>query len=680
VATFSLTINGVERPVRVETFDIAATLNGPDTLAGEFISDDGLWAPAKRDEIVFTLDSVRKFAGFITSVRLRGVDGPGGDGGDGTIAAIVAEDYSGQTRRRFITVTIAAGQTIKQAVQAILGATTLTGVTLAVGQANGPTLTEDFNFVNTRVSDALDAVVSVANDLDAVGWYWRINYDGDLQAFEPGVVAAPWNLTEGDGSECGDVETQDDESEDYANKVIVDGGRINATGHTESFVADGVTTVFHLEYTPVSWWVVTVDTIYYETIGTSPAIWALDPIAKTIERVTSTGYLANPLPNGTPFFITFDGFLDVVGTAVTGTAAASPPTDVIEARVSVDGLTTLAQADARAAAILAVKSASTKTATYPTDRGGLSPGQTQTLTVPKRSLTGDWLITSVRTIYHGAAGTDGLRYMVGLSEGGVLKGDFRTTYRQWIEAGNGASAGSAVTVVSGVSTAPAPAAGSLIGVQKITATGAYTYTPSPGTGSVIVEIIGGGGGGAGVASAGVNQVNLGGGGGSGAYGLLRLTSGFTGATGSVGAKGTGGAAGNNDGTNGGNTTFITTGSVTYMAGGGAKGVCRTSFAPPITAGGGAGGTTTGSFDVSVNGSGGFYGVAPNQFVGFGGGGAGSRFGPYSDGAPVGNATSTAGPAASGHGSGGSGATSSNAGGAKAGGDGSDGLVIIWEYR
>jgi len=114
-------------------------------------------------------------------------------------------------------------------------------------------------------------------------------------------------------------------------------------------------------------------------------------------------------------------------------------------------------------------------------------------------------------------------------------------------------------------------AGRLLGVRRITATGAYTYTPTAGTNAIIIELQGAGGGGSGVASAAASQVNIGGGGGGGAWLRKRLTSNFSGATGSVGAKGTGGAAGNNNGNAGGNTTFIdTAGSpTTYTANGGA---------------------------------------------------------------------------------------------------------------
>lgn len=433
MATYSLTVAGVEREILVDGYDIHASLDGPDTLAGSFLSDDASFRPAIGDEIIFTVDAVRRFAGSILSTRERGADGSGGDGGNAIVTEITAEDYSGQTRRRYVTLTIAAGQTIKQALTAILAATTLENVTLDAGQADGPTLTQDLVFEDERVSEALDAVVAWANQLDAIGWYWRINYDGELQAFEPDSVSAPFDLIEGDGTECGDVEVEDSRSENFANKVIVDGGSLIAENHTESFVGDGVTETFTLDYTPLQWWVVTryaaaAPTVpLYEPIGTSPAIWSIDPAAKTITRVAGAPGVGDALD------FRFKGRLDILGSAVTGTAAASPPTDVWEKRVQVSGLTSIAEANAYAAALVESLSTSNRLAHYPTYRSGLAPGQTQTITAVKRNLSGSWLIRDVRTIYDGAAGTDGLRYQVTASAGKVVKDTFRQTYREWIE-------------------------------------------------------------------------------------------------------------------------------------------------------------------------------------------------------------------------------------------------------
>lgn len=245
----------------------------------------------------------------------------------------------------------------------------------------------------------------------------------------------------------------------------------------------------------------------------------------------------------------------------------------------------------------------------------------------------------------------------------------------------------AITVAAGSNTSViGTIPGRLIGVQTITATGAGTYTPTAGTTSIIIEMVGGGGGGSGVAQAAAAQINLGGGGGGGAYLRKRLTANFSGAAYVVGAKGTGGTAGNNSGTDGTATTFTdTAGSPTvYTAGGGKNGDPRTSFAPPISlspvvGGSGEGGTATNG-DLNVGGGLAQIGFATSTVIGWSSAGGDSIFGRGGPGVTNGAGAGTDGSAATGKGGGGSGAYSSNnAGGAKAGGDGTDGILIIWEF-
>ncbi len=226
------------------------------------------------------------------------------------------------------------------------------------------------------------------------------------------------------------------------------------------------------------------------------------------------------------------------------------------------------------------------------------------------------------------------------------------------------------------------APGSLIGIRRITATGAYTYTPSAGTGFIIAELQGAGGGGSGVAQPGVGNVNLGGGGQGGGWLRVLLTANFSGATGSVGAKGTGGTAGNNAGTSGGSTTFVTTAGspVTYTAAGGNNPANLGSFAPPFQYLVPTGNLTSGGDDnLDGNTASIAFTLTTNNGIACAGGSS-----VYSRGSfPValsGTNQSTAGNAALGKGGGGGGAIATGTGTAKAGGDGSDGMVLIWEYR
>ena len=235
-------------------------------------------------------------------------------------------------------------------------------------------------------------------------------------------------------------------------------------------------------------------------------------------------------------------------------------------------------------------------------------------------------------------------------------------------------------LVIGTNVAPS---GVLVGRQVITATGAGTYTPTSGTKSVVIEMVGGGGGGAGIATGGGStQAGVGGGGGAGAYVSKRLTANFSGASYSVGAKGAGGAAGANNGVAGGDTTFTdTAGSpTTYTAGGGSGGARSGPGTAPAVMGPASGGTATNG-DYNSAGQRGTWGHGlAGNFYAFGGNGGNSPFGAGgAGGGTAGANASQAGAAASGHGAGGGGACCNGTGTQQAGGDGSDGMIVIWEY-
>jgi hypothetical protein len=198
-----------------------------------------------------------------------------------------------------------------------------------------------------------------------------------------------------------------------------------------------------------------------------------------------------------------------------------------------------------------------------------------------------------------------------------------------------------------------------------------------------VECQGAGGGASGIASPGASKFSVGRAGGGGAWLRVKLTANFSGASYSVGAKGAGGAAGDNSGVNGGNTTFTTTGGspVTYTAGGGTGGNNGGSSiaAVPNLSNGVAGGTATGGDD-NLDGFGSQIGVVQTVSILQSGGGGPSRYSAGSGGQGIFSAnTSAAGSNANGKGGGGGAPAGSGTGVARAGGDGSDGMIVIWEF-
>jgi hypothetical protein len=218
--------------------------------------------------------------------------------------------------------------------------------------------------------------------------------------------------------------------------------------------------------------------------------------------------------------------------------------------------------------------------------------------------------------------------------------------------------------------------GSLLGAQVFSTVGTATYTPTAGTRYVIVEGCGGGAAGGSCASAAASNISAGGGGGAGAFGKAIFTSAFSGVTVTIGAGGTPAAAGNNAGGNGGTSSF---GALLTLPGGSGSGngspaQVTTNFGN--TCAGGAGGTAPTGANIfgckGDTGKGGYIFASSCQ-TGAGG------ISPYGvNGYSF--SQSVAGVAAAGYGAGGSGAASLADSTARQGGAGSQGIIIVWEYR
>lgn len=221
--------------------------------------------------------------------------------------------------------------------------------------------------------------------------------------------------------------------------------------------------------------------------------------------------------------------------------------------------------------------------------------------------------------------------------------------------------------------------GRLINVQTFTASG--TYTPTSGTKFVIAEVLGGGGGGGSNAATPSSGAAAGAGGASGAYAVCKHSP--TGPVSVViGAGGAGGVstAAGADGSTGGTSSY---GAVSAPGGrGGPRGVAFNTFPTGGNVANGSSGVT-GSVIVGTQGTGGSYGILYSDSNATGGGGANSIYGAGGIAITINNGGSgtSQGADANGYGSGGGGAVSVHTATASSsrGGNGTSGIVIIWEY-
>lgn len=232
--------------------------------------------------------------------------------------------------------------------------------------------------------------------------------------------------------------------------------------------------------------------------------------------------------------------------------------------------------------------------------------------------------------------------------------------------------------------------GSLFKRTFVTSSGTHTFDVR--TRFAFVEVIGAGGGGGSGQAGGAAKAASGSGGGAGGYAnKFFSTTGIASGTVTIGAAGaasanTAGATGGN----GGNSSW-SDGTNTLTANGGGGGGSTSGITTINSISGGSGGTASGG-DVNTQGQAGDWcltesiNILAGGAAGLGRAGKGAS-GPYGAGGDApGAASSTSGgsnspgSAGTGYGSGGGGGGGVNSSSSAAGGAGTQGLVVVWEYR
>ncbi|MEG6444079.1 carbohydrate kinase [Enterobacter roggenkampii] len=199
------------------------------------------------------------------------------------------------------------------------------------------------------------------------------------------------------------------------------------------------------------------------------------------------------------------------------------------------------------------------------------------------------------------------------------------------------------------------------------------YNPTPGTKKVIVEMVGGGGGSAGSRAAASGNISVGGAGGAGSYAKGQFTQNFSGVQITVGTKGAGGTSSGPYASDGGTSSF---GSLISAAGGAAgQPAGPTNSFPFSTVATVVSAGANGANIIGTPGQGASASIAVNAAVVVESPGGSSQFGA---GGFI-TAFNAKGVNGSGYGAGGGPSKVNGGNAAVAGGDGSQGLVIVWEY-
>lgn len=212
--------------------------------------------------------------------------------------------------------------------------------------------------------------------------------------------------------------------------------------------------------------------------------------------------------------------------------------------------------------------------------------------------------------------------------------------------------------------------GGLRSFQIFTSGTAQTYTKPANVTSILVEVVGGGGGGGGAAVS-LGSLGAGSGGDGGGYARLYIASAASTYTYTVGAGGAGGSAGANNGSPGGTTSFS---ALSLSASGGSNGFGGSPIAVPftgITRGNGQNPGIGSNGNINLQGGPGYFGIGLGlSFIGGQGG-----ISQYGQGGLAANSDQSW--AATGYGAGGGGGSGNTAN--QPGGNGSGGLIIVWEF-
>lgn len=212
-------IAGVDKyPDLERDWDLTRTANGKASLTAEILSDDGTYRPALDAPVRMATDGVTQFGGEIADTLERGV----GKSGPGLaiVTEIQCQDNNGLMRARFVSGTLPDGSTVKQAAQLLVPF--IPGATLDPAQADGPTLPE-LVWNDVLCSEAAGQVTDLAG-----GWIAEVDHDKVFRIFEPGTIAAPFNVTLANQKALGDI-TVKPTRENYANHVIVRNATIRKT-------------------------------------------------------------------------------------------------------------------------------------------------------------------------------------------------------------------------------------------------------------------------------------------------------------------------------------------------------------------------------------------------------------------------------------------------------------------
>lgn len=373
------------------------------------------------------------FFGMINQVR----DLPKAESGVGTLTEVVARSFGARADTIIVNETFAAGETFETVVTT-LHTNYLAGLGIDLDTlATGPTL-EAQTFVDITLREVFNHLSTIT------GYIWRIaplfGTFGELQFFAPGDKTAPYSLTAANMLSVGPI-TWEQSRNQYFNTVTVRYGGPVVVNKTDTFTGTAAAGEVNFDLTYPALLNAGGEAIsqgYVSESGSGDlpingAVWSFDAANNRIVRVSDLGNGVTATFNYSvqfPLTVTVEDSGEIATNGIYATVIDEP------------GIFDLDAATEAANGYLRRFLVAPKVVTISTRRQELvMPGDTITLTFTNRTLSGDYLITSVDatdvTLDHT------LEYRLTCVSGDEPQALFRDIVRQSLTGGAGRSTGSA---------------------------------------------------------------------------------------------------------------------------------------------------------------------------------------------------------------------------------------------
>lgn len=362
--------------------------------------------PSAGQSIVVADGATVLFGGIIDSVKADEM--PGGI----TRWNCTARDYSYQFNAKLVAdiwEDVSASTIVKEII-----ATYCTGFT-STGVDNGAPNVE---FIFLDYEKPTECMKKLA---EYVGWEWFIDYNKDVQFFNPETrnAAAPIQLT--DSTDIRNWKHNIDE-QGLANRVYVIGGTMLSDPATFEFVADGKQTVFNLPHKPHNL-SMTVNAVPV-TVGTENLQeddgsydYFLNYQEKYVKNAATTAVIAA----GTTVAVTYQYDIPVITMvedldSQAAVAAVQGGDGIYEHRIKDNKITTLEAAQAAGEGCLREHANPKVIGSFDTAESGWETGQILTVNSTSRSISGTYTVQKVKIKPFGT----GLLYTI--EYGGRIKG------------------------------------------------------------------------------------------------------------------------------------------------------------------------------------------------------------------------------------------------------------------